>query len=63
VKTRKRREKASVPPSAQPLPRKNSPQAWLLLAGTLSEEEAEAILDAVRTESRRIEPELFERKG
>jgi|GEM_PF-6703687 len=40
---------------AQPLPRKNSPQAWLLLAGTLSDEEAEAILDAVRAESRRIE--------
>lgn len=61
MKPDKRRPKPPASPATQPLPRKNSPRAWLLLAGTLSDEEA--ILDAVRTESRRIEPEPFQRKG
>lgn len=55
MKTDKRCPKLAAPSAAEPPPRKNSPQAWLLLAGTLSDEEAEAILDAVRAESRRIE--------
>lgn len=63
MKTVRKREKKPSAPEVQSLPRKNSPQAWLLLAGTLTDEEAEAILEAVNTESRRVEPELFERKG
>lgn len=35
--------------------RKNSPKAWLQLAGTLTDEEAEAIMKVVREEVRRIE--------
>lgn len=39
-------------------PRKGSPRAVLQLAGTLSEEEAEAILRAAQ-ECRRIDPSLW----
>jgi hypothetical protein len=38
-------------------PRKNSPQAWIELVGTLSEEEAEAMLLEVQTHMRRSETE------
>ncbi len=41
-------------------PRKNSPQAWLQLAGTLSEEEAAAILKVVHEQVRRIDWEMWQ---
>ena len=37
--------------------RKNSPRAWLQLMGSLTEEEAEAILKAVREQARKVEHE------
>ena len=40
-------------------PRKTSPQAWLQLAGTLSDEEAEALLKGVQEHLRRIEWEMW----
>ncbi len=43
-------------------PHKNSPEAWLQLAGTLSEEEAEAILRVVRGKVRRIDWDMWEQK-
>ncbi len=43
-------------------PRKGSPQAILQLAGTLTHEEAEAILKAAQ-ECRRIDRELWEQKS
>lgn len=43
-------------------PRRNSPQAWLQLVGTLSHEEAEAIRQAVR-EIRRIDWEMWQEQG
>jgi hypothetical protein len=42
-------------------PRKNSPQAWLELVGTLSEEEADAMLLEVQKHMRRIEWEMWPR--
>lgn len=42
--------------------RKNSPQAWLKLVGTLTDEEAETIMKVVREEIRRIDWELWEEK-
>ncbi|MCS7208127.1 MAG: hypothetical protein NZ874_00995 [Fimbriimonadales bacterium] len=63
MRTKRRTKEPPVSQEPPSLPRKNSPQAWLLLAGTLTDEEAEAILEAVRTESRRVEPEMFEYKG
>lgn len=41
------------------VPRRNSPQAWLQLVGTLSHEEAEAIRQAVQ-DIRRIDQEMWE---
>ena len=46
----------------EPTPRKGSPQAILRLAGTLTPEEAEAILKAAQ-ECRRIDWELWEQKS
>jgi len=43
----------TVTPESEP--RKNSSQAWLQLVGTLSEEEADAILTEVQKQMRRIE--------
>lgn len=43
-------------------PPKNSPQAWLQLVGTLTEEEAKAILEVVREEIRRIDWEMWEQE-
>ena len=43
-------------------PRKNSPQAWLQLVGTLSEEEADAMLTAVQNQMRCIEWEMWPRQ-
>ena len=40
-------------------PPKGSPQAWLRLVGTLSEEEAEAIMRTVEEDTRRIDPGLW----
>ncbi len=42
-------------------PRKNSPQAWLQLVGTLSEDEADAMLTDVQKQMRRIEWEMWPR--
>lgn len=42
--------------------RKNSPQAWLKLVGTLTDEEAEAIMKVVHEEIRRIDWEFWEEK-
>ena len=47
----------TVEPEAKP--RKNSPQAWLQLAGTLSEDEADAIMDVVNSDVRRIDWEMW----
>ena len=52
------RVEVTVTPEREP--RKNSPQAWLQLVGTLSEEEAEAILKVVREQVRRIDWELWQ---
>jgi hypothetical protein len=50
-----------VQPELQPekKPRKNSPQALLQLAGTLTEEEAEAIMKVVREHVRKIDWEMW----
>ncbi len=40
-------------------PRKNSPQALLQIAGTLTEEEAEAIMKVVREHIRKIDWEMW----
>ena len=42
-------------------PRKNSPQAWLQLVGTLSEAEADAILTEVQKQMRRMEWDMWPR--
>ena len=42
-------------------PRKGSPQALLQLVGTLTEEEAEAILKVVKEHVRKIDWEMWER--
>ena len=42
-----------------PQPRKNSPEAWMALAGTLTHEEAELIRKGA-AEARRIDPRLWE---
>jgi len=49
----------TVTPESGPL--KNSPQAWLQLVGTLSEEEADAMLTAVQHQMRRIEWDMWPR--
>lgn len=49
----------TVTPESEP--RKNSPQAWLQLVGTLSEEEADAILTEVQKQMRRIEWDMWPR--
>jgi hypothetical protein len=52
------RVEVTVSPEAGP--RRNSPQAWLQLAGTLSEQEAEAMLSVVRKQVRRIDWEMWQ---
>lgn len=52
------RVEVTVTPETKP--RRNSPQAWLQLADTLSEEEA--ILKVVQEQVRRIDWEMWERK-
>jgi hypothetical protein len=49
----------TVTPESEP--RKNSPQAWLQLVGTLSEEEAGAILTEVQKQMRRMEWDMWPR--
>jgi hypothetical protein len=49
----------TVTPESEP--RKNSPQAWLQLVGTLSEEEADAILTEVHKQMRRMEWDMWPR--
>jgi hypothetical protein len=55
------RVEVTVQPELQPekKPRKNSPQALLQLAGTLTEEEAEAIMKVVRKHVRKIDWEMW----
>ncbi|MCC6038757.1 MAG: hypothetical protein LM632_11195 [Armatimonadetes bacterium] len=55
------RVEVTVQPEVQPekKPRKNSPQALLQLAGTLTEEEAEAIMKVVREHVRKIDWEMW----
>jgi hypothetical protein len=55
------RVEVTVQPELQPekKPRKNSPQALLQLAGTLTEEEAEAIMKVVREHVRKIDWEMW----
>lgn len=52
------RVEVTVAPEVE-APRRNSPQAWLQLVGTLSHEEAEAVRQAVR-EIRRIDWEMWQ---
>jgi hypothetical protein len=55
------RVEVMVQPELQPekKPRKNSPQALLQLTGTLTEEEAEAIMKVVREHVRKIDWEMW----
>ena len=52
--------RVEVTVTSEPKARKNSPQAWLQLAGTLTDEEAEAILKVVREQVRRIDWEMWQ---
>ncbi|MBM4081942.1 MAG: hypothetical protein FJ278_19710 [Planctomycetes bacterium] len=56
------RVEVDVKPVSETKPRKGSPQAVLQLAGTLTSEEAEAILKAAQ-ECRRIDWELWKQES
>jgi hypothetical protein len=51
------RVELTVAPESEP--RKNSPQAWLELVGTLSEEESEVLLTDVREHLRRVDWDMW----
>jgi len=53
--------RVEVAVTPEPKPRKGSPKAVLQLAGTLTDEDAEAILKAAQ-ECRRVDRELWEQK-
>jgi hypothetical protein len=42
---------------------RNSPRAWMRVVGTLTGDEADAMLDVVRQECRGIDPELWHQSG
>ncbi|MCL6532548.1 MAG: hypothetical protein K6U12_04615 [Armatimonadetes bacterium] len=52
------RVEVTVTPETKP--RKGSPEAWLQLVGTLSEEEADAMMEFIEKHVRRIDWELFQ---
>jgi len=54
--------RVDVAVAPEPTPRKNSPQAWLQLAGTLTEEEGEASLRFIREHVRRVDWEMWKQR-
>lgn len=52
------RVEVTIEPETKPC--RNSPQAWLQLAGSLSEDEAEVILRFVKEQVRRIDWEMWQ---
>jgi hypothetical protein len=52
------RVEVTITPESKP--RKGSPAAWLQLVGTLSEEEADTMMEFIEKHVRRIDWELFQ---